>query len=464
MSARVGRNDPCPCGSGLKYKRCCLDRDREAAALRGEVVTPDPSESPAGLMLFVETSSGVMVRRVPDASTLPPERRKGTAAEEATQSAASLWGLPDFVYHSTLRKVGSGSRELGDRILIVGDLGVVVQVKSREIASLDQAKERRWIEKQTNRALAQANGTIRSMKLEPTPLVNSRGREVEIDGNELRWVVVAVLDHPNVPSGIVLKHDLAVPYPAVVLLRRDWEFLFDQLKSIHAVCGYLERVAGDSIELGEEPVRYYELASADEEATPGELDPVVAQLGGRKFSTPLLPMAPAGHEDEVSHRLFRLILEDIAIIELREIPESRRLQLLAELDRLPVGQRSEIGRFLLTGLEDVRSVPADTTKWNLRRVIGADGGAQLAFGVVSQFSPMHEEAFSIWVQLRHHDLHEATGRVEDLTTVGVLLSPRTDGRRPWDTTMVGGTGNLELTDEELTAYRQLWKLEDRPHP
>jgi methionyl aminopeptidase len=24
---RVGRNDPCPCGSGLKYKKCCLDKD-----------------------------------------------------------------------------------------------------------------------------------------------------------------------------------------------------------------------------------------------------------------------------------------------------------------------------------------------------------------------------------------------------------------------------------------------------
>jgi uncharacterized protein YecA (UPF0149 family) len=22
--ARVGRNDPCPCGSGLKFKRCCM--------------------------------------------------------------------------------------------------------------------------------------------------------------------------------------------------------------------------------------------------------------------------------------------------------------------------------------------------------------------------------------------------------------------------------------------------------
>lgn len=23
MSAKVGRNDPCPCGSGKKYKKCC---------------------------------------------------------------------------------------------------------------------------------------------------------------------------------------------------------------------------------------------------------------------------------------------------------------------------------------------------------------------------------------------------------------------------------------------------------
>ena len=24
---KVGRNDPCPCGSGLKYKRCCIDKE-----------------------------------------------------------------------------------------------------------------------------------------------------------------------------------------------------------------------------------------------------------------------------------------------------------------------------------------------------------------------------------------------------------------------------------------------------
>ena len=27
MNARVGRNEPCPCGSGKKYKHCCLRAD-----------------------------------------------------------------------------------------------------------------------------------------------------------------------------------------------------------------------------------------------------------------------------------------------------------------------------------------------------------------------------------------------------------------------------------------------------
>jgi len=27
---KTGRNDPCPCGSGQKYKRCCMDKDQAA--------------------------------------------------------------------------------------------------------------------------------------------------------------------------------------------------------------------------------------------------------------------------------------------------------------------------------------------------------------------------------------------------------------------------------------------------
>jgi preprotein translocase subunit SecA len=29
---KVGRNDPCHCGSGRKYKRCCMREDNKASA------------------------------------------------------------------------------------------------------------------------------------------------------------------------------------------------------------------------------------------------------------------------------------------------------------------------------------------------------------------------------------------------------------------------------------------------
>jgi hypothetical protein len=30
VSARPGRNDPCPCGSGKKYKHCCALKETES--------------------------------------------------------------------------------------------------------------------------------------------------------------------------------------------------------------------------------------------------------------------------------------------------------------------------------------------------------------------------------------------------------------------------------------------------
>src|SRR5947208_9158948 len=42
QSGEPGRNDPCPCGSGLKYKRCCAGKDAAIAAL------PRPEAEPPG--------------------------------------------------------------------------------------------------------------------------------------------------------------------------------------------------------------------------------------------------------------------------------------------------------------------------------------------------------------------------------------------------------------------------------
>ena len=50
MSA-IGRNDPCPCGSGKKYKRCCLGKDAPAP---GAWTTEERDSALASLMRFAQ--------------------------------------------------------------------------------------------------------------------------------------------------------------------------------------------------------------------------------------------------------------------------------------------------------------------------------------------------------------------------------------------------------------------------
>lgn len=412
------------------------------------------------MTLLVETRKGVMARRIPPAMPLRLRSKPGRAAEEATHDPAALWGLPDFVFQPALRRLASGTRELGDGTLIVGDLAIVVQVKSREAPSDDPAKEHRWLTKHGTKALRQARGTIRQLHREPATLTNARGRTITVDANQLRWIAAVVIDHHDPPQGVV---PFQVPElkDAAVLLRRDWEFLFDQLKSTHAVGSYLERIAGQPVELGSEPIRYYQLAAADAAATPASLDPRFRMAGSLEVSEPQLPMAPAATEDEVSHRLVRSIFEDIATTELRSTTEDQRVRVLAELDQLPVAQRAMIGRYLGEAFDQVSQERRDGVVWHLRRVFGGLGATQLGFGACSQFNDLIQAAFSAWVQLRHHEFTErlSAGSATPVT-VGVLLTPRGDGHRPWDTTMSAVAGRIALPAEELAAFVEVWRNED----
>lgn len=48
---RPGRNDPCHCGSGRKYKHCCLAKDEEAdlaALAKRQAAAPLPAQSDDG--------------------------------------------------------------------------------------------------------------------------------------------------------------------------------------------------------------------------------------------------------------------------------------------------------------------------------------------------------------------------------------------------------------------------------
>jgi hypothetical protein len=95
--------------------------------------------------------------------------------------------------------------------------------------------------------------------------------------------------------------------------------------------------------------------------------------------------------------------------------------------------------------------------WQMRGVRGAAEHAHLGFGACSHpHTEELQELFGLWAQLRHHEVLEVTGDVDGLTTVAVLLTPRTDGRRPWDMTMVSVSGEVTFSAAHLEQLRELW--------
>ncbi|MGC2997295.1 hypothetical protein ACPF8X_02535 [Streptomyces sp. G35A] len=150
----------------------------------------------------METPNGPYMRRIPPTLPLPSDVDHGSGAEAAAHTAAATWGMPDFVFqqadHATK---GSGRRELGDRLLLAGRRGAVVQVKARTIKPKPDSQEVAWIQKVAAKAMSQAKGTVRQLRMLPADMGNGRGRTLQVDGNAYEWVAVFLLDHPQVPQG-----------------------------------------------------------------------------------------------------------------------------------------------------------------------------------------------------------------------------------------------------------------------
>lgn len=108
-------------------------------------------------------------------------------------------------------------------------------------------------------------------------------------------------------------------------------------------------------------------------------------------------------------------------------------------------------------MSEVSEHRGDGIIWRLRSVRGEAGRTHLGFGACSHpFTAEIQHAFSLWAQLRHHDVLAVADEVESLTSVAVLMTPRTDGRRPWDTTVTAVSGDLNFSGADLTELRSLW--------
>jgi hypothetical protein len=401
------------------------------------------------ITISVETPQGVFLRTIRPATLLPDGVDRGPAAESATKGAAALYGLPDFVFHPAIERRGPGTREIGDALIVAGQEGAAVQVKARERVGQDPGRERAWLIAKANEGMRQATGTIRRLRYPgETRLENVRGDVISIRGRDISWVPVVVIEHPGT------NDDLVPGGPAVVMLRRDWEFLFEQLHSTVAVMGYLHRVASmDPVALGGEPVRYYQLAQADAAAKPSTPDAAFADLVRRDESTPLLPLKPAYQSN-----LIRWILEDISEVPTTELDEAaarNRLRLLAAIDRAPVTTRETMAETILSWLDQVRSAPPQAV-WSRFRNYIYFGRFHLIVGVTNQNVPELREAFGYLIRLRHVERGERSAEQAALTTVGVLLQPREDELRPWDTTAAMVEGEIALDPEERRIATRMW--------
>jgi hypothetical protein len=69
-AVRPGRNEPCHCGSGRKYKQCCLDKDEsEARIANAKAAAEAPESSP---------DAAPTARRAPKHTTQQPWKASQT--------------------------------------------------------------------------------------------------------------------------------------------------------------------------------------------------------------------------------------------------------------------------------------------------------------------------------------------------------------------------------------------------
>jgi tetratricopeptide (TPR) repeat protein len=113
--AKIGRNDPCPCGSGQKYKRCCLPRDEAAAAERAAdraaaLAREAACAGPAAPVEIVWEDDGL-----DEASNRPIDLIDAGRLEEAEHAARDLLQrYPDV--HDGLERLAMVYAARGDRV------------------------------------------------------------------------------------------------------------------------------------------------------------------------------------------------------------------------------------------------------------------------------------------------------------------------------------------------------------
>lgn len=346
---------------------------------------------------------------------------QGQVVEEYARRLAGNLGVRDFVYRPVLVTLGSGSRELSDGLLVAGDDGLIVQVKSRDPSAGQNDpsdKAERWCRREGARAQRQGNGTKRFLSAGGVTVRSLRGFERTLPPAS-DWPIVVVLHHlanPAVNFG-------SVPHTLFLSLA-DWTGLHQMVRSTAGIIDYVRRAlaSGIVVPLGHESDRYRRLAGAD-----------VRWASFSSTAQPVLPPRPLEGADRIYADLFDDLVEKIAdpVGATGWSPEDY-LFIVEQLDRTPVLARARIGAKML---KTFRSMVKNEAR---RSFIAVDqeAGSRLAFLYDyddGSFDDPDGKGFIAGVAsyglLRHNHALAVGADARSVTlAVGVLHHPERGGR------------------------------------
>ena len=280
----------------------------------------------------------------------------GAEVEAEVRAVASELGVADFVFTSALVSKGSGTRELGDGLLIVGEIGAILQVKARDPERIETdtpLRANQWAAREIAKAVKQANGSRREMVRridagEPLVAIPERVAHLDeqgqapyalpIDESVPGWPAIIVIDHPGA--------NLDVGSDNLVLSRSDWIGLYEVLGSVSAMIRYAARVRESDLPatLGSEIHRYmqfYEQSATAPDANRSNHDFLIHPTEAEGSGFTIL--------NELAGKLWPL---DNPVP--WQSPEQYR-RIVQFLDEVPPGQREIVG----AGLQDLVAGYAD---------------------------------------------------------------------------------------------------------
>ncbi len=109
---KTKRNDPCPCGSGKKYKQCCLDKDAAASAAAVVARHPTAAATDSSLVRLPDVPADI-ADELDAASNLVVDLIQARKLDEAEQAARDLLArFPDV--HDGYDRLGMVAEARGD--------------------------------------------------------------------------------------------------------------------------------------------------------------------------------------------------------------------------------------------------------------------------------------------------------------------------------------------------------------